>query len=87
MTTADPELEARLDPEVGAAWMTNYLRGLTMELTTLARACGKSDVHNLEPEDLVALTIEAAAMARNPPRRHQLDPRLAQQLILQRPSR
>jgi hypothetical protein len=34
-----------------------------MELTTLARACGKSDVHNLEPEDLVALTIEAAAMA------------------------
>jgi hypothetical protein len=39
---------------------------MTMELTTLARACGKSDVHNLEPEDLVALTIEAAAMARIP---------------------
>jgi hypothetical protein len=36
---------------------------MTMELTTLARACGKSDVHNLEREDLVALTIEAAAMA------------------------
>ena len=66
ITTQDPELEARLDPEVGATWMTNYLRGLTMELTTLARACGKSDVHNLEPEDLVALTIEAAAMARIP---------------------
>ena len=66
VTTQTPELEARLDPEVGAAWMTNYLRGLTMELTTLARACGKSDVHNLEPEDLVALTIEAAAMARIP---------------------
>ena len=32
----------------------------------LARACGKSHVHNLEPEDLVALTIEAAAMARVP---------------------
>ncbi len=66
VTTQTPELEARLDSEVGAAWMTNYLRGLTMELTTLARACGKSDVHNLEPEDLVALTIEAAAMARIP---------------------
>ena len=63
ITTQDPELSARLDPEVGAAWMTNYLRGLTMELTTLARACGKSDVHNLEREDLLALTIEAAAMA------------------------
>ena len=37
-----------------------------MELTTLARACGKSNVHNLEPEDMVALTIEAAAMARIP---------------------
>ena len=66
ITTQIPELEARLDPEVGAQWMTNYLRGLTMELTTLARACGKSDVHHLEPEDLVALTIEAAAMARIP---------------------
>ena len=30
------------------------------------RACGKSHVHNLEPEDLVALTVEAAAMARVP---------------------
>ena len=48
---------------VGARWITNYLRAMTMELTTLARACGKSDVHNLEREDLVALTIEAAAMA------------------------
>ena len=26
-------------------------------------ACGKSHLHKLEPEDLVALTIEAAAMA------------------------
>jgi glutamate synthase domain-containing protein 2 len=66
ITTQDPELADRLDPEVGARWMTNYLRAMTMELTTLARACGKSDVHHLEPEDLVALTIEAAAMARVP---------------------
>ncbi len=66
VTTQEPELEARLDPEVGARWVTNYLKGLTMELTTLTRACGKSDVHHLEPEDLVALTVEAAAMARVP---------------------
>jgi methylamine---glutamate N-methyltransferase subunit C len=63
ITTQDPDLEQRLDPEVGARWMTNYLKAMTMELTTLARACGKSDVHNLEPEDLAALTVEAAAMA------------------------
>jgi methylamine---glutamate N-methyltransferase subunit C len=66
VTTQDPGLERRLDPEVGARWMTNYLKALTMELTALARACGKSNVHHLEPDDLVALTVEAAAMARVP---------------------
>jgi methylamine---glutamate N-methyltransferase subunit C len=63
IATQDPELESRLDSDVGAQRVVNYLKSVTMELTTLARACGKSDVHNLEPEDLVALTIEAAAMA------------------------
>jgi len=66
VATQDPELEKRLDPDLGALWVTNYLKALTMELTMLARACGKSNVHHLEPEDLVALTIEAAAMARLP---------------------
>ena len=66
IATQDGDLEARLDPDAAARRMTNYLRAMTMELTTLARACGKSSVHNLEPEDLVALTIEAAAMARVP---------------------
>ena len=66
VTTQDPELERRLDPDVGARWMTNYLKALTMELTALARACGKSNVHHLEPDDLAALTIEAAAMAKVP---------------------
>ncbi len=66
ITTQDPELEDRLDPEWGATRVANYLRALTMELTALARACGKSNVHNLEAEDLVALTVEAAAMARVP---------------------
>lgn len=63
IATQDPVLESRLDPEAGAQRVVNYLKSVTMELTTLARACGKSDVHNLEPEDLVALTLEAAAMA------------------------
>ena len=34
-----------------------------LEAQTLARACGKSHLLNLEPEDLAALTVEAAAMA------------------------
>ena len=63
ITTQDAELEKRLDPEEGARRVQNYLSTLTMECQTLARACGKSHVHNLEPEDMVALTVEAAAMA------------------------
>ena len=63
ITTQDPELEKRLPPETGARLLQNYLTVMVLELQTLARACGKSDVHNLEPEDMAALTVEAAAMA------------------------
>jgi methylamine---glutamate N-methyltransferase subunit C len=66
VATQEPKLEARLNPIIAAERAANYLRSITMELTALARACGKSDVHNLEPEDLVALTVEAAAMAKVP---------------------
>ena len=66
ITTQDPLLERRLDPEEGGRRVRNYLATLAMECQILARACGKSHVHNLEPEDLVALTLEAAAMARVP---------------------
>ncbi len=63
IATQDPALEARLEPEAAARRVRNYLTALTLECQTLARACGKSHVLNLEPEDLAALTIEAAAMA------------------------
>lgn len=66
ITTQDEMLEQRLTPEVGAKHVKNYLKTMNMELTTIARACGKSDVHHLEREDLRALTVEAAAMAHVP---------------------
>lgn len=66
VTTQDEILEKRLEPEVGARRVKNYLKTLNMELTTIARACGKQNVHHLEREDLVALSVEAAAMARLP---------------------
>jgi glutamate synthase domain-containing protein 2 len=66
ISTQDDQLAARLDPLVAGRRVANYLRVLTLEAQTLARACGKTHVHNLEPEDLVALTVEAAAMARVP---------------------
>jgi len=66
ITTQDPILSARLDPVAAGRRLANYLAVLTLEAQTIARACGKSHLHNLEPEDLVALTIEAAAMAKVP---------------------
>ena len=53
---------ARFDPTLGGRRLSNYLKVMTLEAQTIARACGKSHVHNLEHEDLCALTIEASAM-------------------------
>ena len=66
ITTQEPELEARLDPDEGAERVANFLNSMTMEMALLTRSLGKSDVHSLEPEDLAALTVEASAMARIP---------------------
>ena len=66
ISTQDDELAARFDAELGGRRLANYLRTMVLEMQTLARACGKSHLHNLEPEDLVALTLEASAMARVP---------------------
>ena len=63
ITTQDPNLMARFDPIDGGRRLRNYLKVMSLEAQTIARACGKNHVLNLEPEDLCALTIEAAAMA------------------------
>ena len=60
ITTQDPELEARLDLEQAADRVVNFLNAMTLEMQMLARACGKADVHDLEPEDMRALTLEAS---------------------------
>ncbi|MEM9100207.1 MAG: FMN-binding glutamate synthase family protein [Pseudomonadota bacterium] len=66
ISTQDPELASRLDPVAAGRRLANYLKVMTLEAQTIARACGKSSLHNLEPEDLCALTVEAAAMAQVP---------------------
>lgn len=62
INTQDPNLAARLNPQDAGRRLANYLKVMTLEAQTIARACGKSHVHNLEPEDLCALTVEASAM-------------------------
>ncbi len=66
ISTQDDELASRFDPELGGRRIANYLRAMVLEAQTLARACGKSHLHNLEPEDMVALTLEASAMSKVP---------------------
>jgi glutamate synthase domain-containing protein 2 len=66
ITTQDPLLMARFDPIEGGRRLDNYLKVMSLEAQTIARACGKNHLHNLEPEDLCAVTMEAAAMAKNP---------------------
>jgi glutamate synthase domain-containing protein 2 len=62
ITTQDPELMKRLPIDEAAERVANFLSAMTLEIQMLARACGKADVHDLEPEDLRALTVEAAAI-------------------------
>ena len=66
VATQDPELRKRLDPDAAAERVYNFLHTLAIECQMLARACGKTNVHSLEPEDLAALTMEASAMAMVP---------------------
>jgi methylamine---glutamate N-methyltransferase subunit C len=66
IATQDPELRKRLNPDEGAERVYNFLHTLTMECQMMARACGKTNIHSLEPEDLAALTMEASAMAMVP---------------------
>ena len=66
VATQDPELRKRLDPDEAAERVYNFLHTLTIEAQLFARACGKTHLHSLEPEDLAALTMEASAMAAVP---------------------
>jgi glutamate synthase domain-containing protein 2 len=60
ITTQDPVLMERLNIDEASERIFNLLRVMTMEIQMLARACGKSDIHHLEPEDMAALTAEAS---------------------------
>jgi methylamine---glutamate N-methyltransferase subunit C len=60
IATQDPALMQRLPIDEAAERVTNFLHAMTLEIQMLARACGKADVHDLDPEDMRALTLEAS---------------------------
>ncbi len=45
ITTQDPQLSARLDPILAGRRLKNYLKVMTFEAQTIARACGKNDFY------------------------------------------
>ena len=49
ITTQDPQLAKRLDPVLAGRRLANYLKVMTLETQTIARACGKSHVHSRNP--------------------------------------
>ena len=61
IATQDPELEKRVNIAASAERVARYLTAMAMEVSMLAKACGKSSVHNLEVEDLRAMSFEASA--------------------------
>jgi methylamine---glutamate N-methyltransferase subunit C len=63
ITTQDAELMKRLPIDEAADRVANWFHATVAEIQILARACGKSDVHDLEPEDLRALTLESSMIA------------------------
>src|SRR6266581_1185966 len=63
ITTQDPELMKRLEIDAASERVSNWFHAVAAEVQIVARACGKRDVHDLEPEDLRALTMEASLIA------------------------
>lgn len=66
LCTQDPELRKRFDWEQGAERLANLIQAMTEEVRMITRICGKTNCHNLEPEDLRALSVEASAITRIP---------------------
>ena len=74
VATQDPELRKRLVVDEAANRVYNFLHTLTLECQMLARACGKTNVHNLEPEDLVRADRRGLGDGAGAARRHELHP-------------
>ena len=60
IATQDPDLMQRLPIDEGAERVASFLQAMVSEMQMLARACGKANVHDLDPDDLRALTLDAS---------------------------
>lgn len=62
ITTQDTVLRRRLQVEKAASLIENYLRATTEELEMFTQLAGKTDVRNLEKDDLRALSLDSSAI-------------------------
>lgn len=62
ITTQDTVLRRRLHVEKAASLIENYLRATTEELEMFTQLAGKTDVRNLEKDDLRALSLDSSAI-------------------------
>ena len=60
IATQDTRLRKRLDVENAAQRIANFIRAATDEVKTIARICGKNDIHKLNKDDLRAINSELA---------------------------
>src|SRR5262249_5927677 len=66
ITTQDPQPEQRLILDEAAVRVANFLESMTAEMKMLTKAVGRRNVHDLRPDDLVALSAEASMMTKLP---------------------
>ncbi len=62
IATQDPELRARLNPEIAAKGVTNFLKATTEEIKMLTMLAGHSSIKELSKEDLRALSSDVATI-------------------------
>ncbi|MDA3788601.1 MAG: glutamate synthase-related protein [Desulfobacula sp.] len=60
IATQNPMLRTRLNVDEKAIHVANFIRAATHEIKAIARICGKNNIHEINKNDLIALTSEMA---------------------------
>jgi len=63
ITSQDPELRARLNPEEAGQRLANFIKATAEEIKILAMLSGHDDIRNLSEEDLRAMDLNTAAIS------------------------
>ena len=62
IATQDPKLRARLKVDEKAQHVANFINAATAEVQSIARICGKDNIHDLNKMDLGSLNPELSRL-------------------------